>query len=64
MHASPQEWRLSKKPSKAVPKTFATAQERILHYIGQAGYLTTPQIISLCYGHLGPQPGFAKGFCQ
>lgn len=57
---SPQEWHLYKKPSKAIPKTFATAQERILYYIGQAGYLTTPQIINLCYGHLSHNPASQK----
>jgi protein involved in plasmid replication-relaxation/type IV secretory system conjugative DNA transfer VirD4/TraG family protein len=51
-HQPPQEWRFHKKPSKAVPKSFVTAQERVLHYVVQAGYLTTPQIIKLCYGHL------------
>lgn len=59
-HESPQEWRLYKTPGKTIPKTFATAQERILHYIGQAGYLTTPQIISLCYGHLSHNPASQK----
>lgn len=60
VHESPQEWHLYSKPGKAIPKTFATAQDRILHYIGQAGYLTTPQIISLCYGHLGHNPASQK----
>jgi hypothetical protein len=56
----PQEWRLSKKPSKAIPQTFATAQERILNYVARAGYLATPQIIQLCYGHLSHNPASQK----
>src|SRR6202000_2760030 len=42
------------------PKAFATAQERVLHHIGQAGYLSTPQIIKLCYGHLSHNPASQK----
>ncbi|MFL6215744.1 MAG: replication-relaxation family protein [Blastocatellia bacterium] len=60
VHQPPQEWRLRKRPCKAIPKSFATAQERILHYVGQAGYLTTPQIIQLCYGHLSHNPASQK----
>jgi len=44
--------RSQKLPAKALPKEFATAQDRILHYVSQAEYLSTPQIIRLCYGHL------------
>jgi protein involved in plasmid replication-relaxation/type IV secretory system conjugative DNA transfer VirD4/TraG family protein len=54
------EWRLDWKPSKATSKSFSTAQDRILHYLEQAQYLTTPQIIKLCYAHLNHNPASQK----
>lgn len=44
--------RSRKFPAKALPKEFTTAQDRILYYISQADYLSTAQIIKLCYGHV------------
>jgi hypothetical protein len=37
------------RPAAATPKTFASNREKVLYYLEQAQYLTTPQIISLCY---------------
>lgn len=42
----------TKRPMKAEEKTFASSAERVLHYVSLAGYLTTAQIIELCYSHL------------
>lgn len=36
----------------AVAKEFTTNQDKALFYINQAGYLSTRQIIHLCYSHL------------
>lgn len=36
----------------AQPKSFGTVHEKLLYYIKQAEYLSSSQIISLCYGHL------------
>jgi|GEM_PF-1099716 len=36
----------------AVAKEFSTNQDKALFYINQAGYLSTRQIIQLCYAHL------------
>ena len=41
-----------KYPVVALPKTFASAGEKVMHYVEQAEYLSTPQIIQLCYSHL------------
>ncbi len=41
-----------KQPTRAIPKEFANAGDKILHYVSQAGYLSTSQIIALCYTHL------------
>ena len=42
----------SKTPASAAEPTFATTKEKILHYLTQAGYLRTQQIIDLCYSHI------------
>jgi energy-coupling factor transporter ATP-binding protein EcfA2 len=42
----------TKIPMREMPKDFASTAEKVLHYVAQAGYLTTQQIIELCYGHL------------
>jgi hypothetical protein len=44
------EWRLEWKPGKATPKPFKTAQDKILHYVEQAQYLTTPRLLSCATG--------------
>jgi len=38
--------------SPAAEKEFATNKERALYFIGYARYLSTRQIIGLCYGHI------------
>jgi Type IV secretion-system coupling protein DNA-binding domain len=40
------------RPAPAVPKQFRTTQDRVLHYLNVAEYLSTRQIIALCYSHL------------
>lgn len=40
------------RPAPAVPKQFRTSQDRVLHYLGVAEYLSTRQLILLCYSHL------------
>jgi hypothetical protein len=40
------------KIATASPKTFASTQEKLLYYIQQAEYLSSNQIIRLCYGHM------------
>ena len=42
----------SKQPAKALPKEFANHRERVLHFLQQAGYLTTEQIRLLCFARL------------
>jgi hypothetical protein len=42
----------TKVPMRELPKEFASTAEKALHYIRQANYLTTSQIIELCYSHL------------
>jgi Type IV secretion-system coupling protein DNA-binding domain len=39
-------------PAPAVPKQFRTTQDRILYYLNVAEYLSTRQMILLCYAHL------------
>ncbi len=41
-----------KKPMRATQKDFTSAAEKVLHFVTQANYLTTSQIIELCYSHL------------
>lgn len=41
-----------KMPMRETPKAFATTSEKIMHFVSQAHYLTTSQIIELCYSHL------------
>lgn len=41
-------------PVNATPKAFKTTKDKVLHYVGQAEYLSTDQIKQLCYGHLSP----------
>lgn len=43
---------LEAKPAAALPKEFETTRDKILHFIAQAEYLSTPQIIKLCYQDL------------
>jgi hypothetical protein len=43
---------LTKRPMRETPKVFASTAEKILHFVSLAGYLTTSQIIELCYSHL------------
>lgn len=40
------------KIATAIPKSFASTQEKLLYYIEQAEYLSSNQIIRLCYGHM------------
>jgi hypothetical protein len=40
------------RPSPAPPKEIRTGQERVFHYVSVAEYLSTRQIIELCYSHL------------
>ena len=40
------------RPAPAVPKQFRTTQDRVLHYLNVAEYLSTKQVIMLCYAHL------------
>src|SRR5205823_2603502 len=40
------------RPAPAVPKQFRTTHDRILYYLNVAEYLSTKQIIMLCYSHL------------
>jgi len=40
------------RPAPALPKEFKTNQDRILYYLNLAEYLSTKQIITLCYSHL------------
>jgi hypothetical protein len=40
------------RPSPASPKEIRTGQERVFHYVTVAEYLSTRQIIELCYSHL------------
>lgn len=42
----------AKRPMRQEEKAFASTAEKVLHYISLAGYLTTSQIIDLCYAHL------------
>jgi hypothetical protein len=42
----------TKIPMRETPKEFASTSEKILHFASQANYLTTSQIIELCYSHL------------
>jgi hypothetical protein len=42
----------AKRPMQGTEKVFASTAEKILHYVSVAGYLTTSQIIALCYSHL------------
>ena len=42
----------TKRPMQAEEKVFASSAEKVLHYVSLAGYLTTSQIIELCYSHL------------
>ena len=39
-------------PARALPKEFANAGDKILHYINQAEWLATAQIHQLCYWHI------------
>jgi hypothetical protein len=39
------------RPAVSLPKEFGSTTEKILHYVDQAEYLSTQQIIALCYGH-------------
>ena len=41
-----------KRPARALLKDFASASDKILHYIKEAEWLATPHLIELCYGHL------------
>ncbi|HEX8459200.1 MAG TPA: type IV secretion system DNA-binding domain-containing protein [Pyrinomonadaceae bacterium] len=50
--AGPDDSPLAKKPMRGTGKVFASTAEKILHYVTIAGYLTTSQIIELCYSHL------------
>jgi hypothetical protein len=47
--APPLEKIILERPAPAIPKNFASNRDKVLHYLSQAQYLTTPQIISLCY---------------
>ncbi|MGB8509843.1 MAG: type IV secretion system DNA-binding domain-containing protein [Pyrinomonadaceae bacterium] len=47
-----QESAIAKRPMRETEKVFASTVEKILHFISLAGYLTTAQIIELCYSHL------------
>jgi energy-coupling factor transporter ATP-binding protein EcfA2 len=38
-------------PALAAPKEFPSVQDKILYYISQAEYLSTAQIIELCFAH-------------
>jgi hypothetical protein len=38
-------------PALASPKEFPSVQDKILHYVSQAEYLSTAQIIELCFAH-------------
>lgn len=40
------------RPVAAVPKQFRTTQDRVLHYLNVTEYLSTKQIIMLCYSQL------------
>jgi hypothetical protein len=40
------------RPAPAVPKQFRSTQDRIFHYLNLAEYLSTRQIIMLCYSQL------------
>ena len=42
----------AKRPMRQEEKAFASMAEKVLHYVSLAGYLTTAQIIELCYAHL------------
>jgi len=42
----------AKRPMRQEEKVFASTAEKVLYYISLAGYLTTSQIIELCYAHL------------
>lgn len=42
----------TKRPMQREEKAFASTAEKVLHYVSLAGYLTTSQVIDLCYGHL------------
>jgi hypothetical protein len=39
------------RPVAALPKEFGSTAEKILYYVDLAEYLSTQQIIALCYGH-------------
>jgi hypothetical protein len=41
-----------KPPRRAAPKEFSTAQEKVLYLVSRASYLSTQQIIGLCYSHI------------
>jgi Type IV secretion-system coupling protein DNA-binding domain len=41
-----------KRPARALPKDFASAADKVLHYIKETEWLATPHLIQLCYGHL------------
>jgi hypothetical protein len=41
-----------KRPARALPKDFASASDKILHYIKEAEWLATPHLIELCYRRL------------
>jgi Type IV secretion-system coupling protein DNA-binding domain len=40
------------RPAPAIPKQFRTTQDRVLYYLNVTEYLSTRQIIALCYSHL------------
>jgi hypothetical protein len=40
------------RPAPIPPKEIRTGQERVFHYVKLAEYLSTRQIISLCYSHM------------
>lgn len=42
----------TKRPERAAPQAFGSTGEKILHFISLVGYLTTSQIIELCFAHL------------
>lgn len=42
----------TKRPMQSEEKTFASTAEKVLYYVSLAGYLTTSQVIELCYSHL------------
>jgi hypothetical protein len=42
----------AQRPIRQEEKAFASTAEKVLHYVSLAGYLTTSQLIELCYSHL------------